>query len=382
MNARDVPRGRVLVVDDQPPNVLLLERVLRQGGYADLRSTTDPHAVLPLVAEFRPDLLLLDLLMPGLSGFEVMDQLMGVVGDDHFLPVLVLTADVSAATREKALAGGATDFLTKPFDVTEVLLRVKNLLKARFLHVQLHDRNESLEVKVRERTRDLDESRVEVLDRLALAAEFRDDDTGRHTQRVGRVSALLAQAVGLPDDEVELIRHAAPLHDVGKIGIPDVILLKAGKLTPEEFQVMATHTTIGGRILSGGRSPLLRLAEQIALTHHENWDGTGYPTGVRGEAVPIAGRVVAVADVYDALSHQRPYKVAWPVADAAAEVVRLGGTKFDPRVVEAFAGLHRAGILQDVAPEAVPPAGEAKPFPRGYAFHLGLDPEGGGVGRI
>jgi putative two-component system response regulator len=207
-----------------------------------------------------------------------------------------------------------------------------------------------LEAKVRERTRDLEESRLEVLERLSRAAEFRDDDTGQHTQRVGRVAALLMQALGLPADEVELIRRAAPLHDVGKIGIADTILLKPGKLTPEEWAVMRTHTTLGGRILGQSRSPLLRLAEQIALTHHESWDGSGYPAGLSGDAIPLSGRVVTVADVFDALTHERPYKRAWPQAEAAEEISQQSRRRYDPRVVEAFLGLLRQGVLAEPPP--------------------------------
>ena len=219
--------------------------------------------------------------------------------------------------------------------------------ETRFLHLQLQGQNHLLDVKVRERTRDLEEARIEILQRLSQAAEFRDDDTGQHTQRVGRVSALLARALGLPDDLMQLIRLAAPLHDVGKIGISDAILLKPGALTPDEFRVMTTHTSIGSRILSGSQSPLLQLAAQIALTHHECWDGSGYPLGSRGERIPLAGRIVTVADVFDALTHPRSYKKAWTAEAAATEIERLSGSKFDSRVVEAFLQLLQEGLIQE-----------------------------------
>jgi putative two-component system response regulator len=352
MDGKSVNHGRVLIVDDQPPNVLLLEMVLRQAGYADVRSTTDPYAVLALFAEFKPDILLLDLNMPGLSGFEVMEQLQGIVGAACYFPILVLTADMSGVAKQRALGCGAKDFLTKPFDVPEVLLRIQNLLETRFLHLQLQDQNHMLEVKVLERTRELDGARIEILERLSRAGEFRDDDTGQHTQRVGRVSALLAQVLGLPEELVELVRLAAPLHDVGKIGIADAILLKPGGLAPEEFRAMTRHTVIGGEILSGSQSPLLKLAEMIALSHHECWDGSGYPFGRRGEDIPVAGRIVSVADVFDALTHRRPYKEAWPVGEAAAEIERLDRSKFDPRVVEAFLHLLRDGRLMEPEKES------------------------------
>jgi putative two-component system response regulator len=341
-----VQDARVMIVDDQMPTVLVLERMLRKVGYTNLQTATDPHLVLSLFAEFQPDILLLDLHMPGMNGFEVMEKLQGVIGNATYFPILVLTADVTAETKQRALACGAKDFLTKPFEVTEVLLRIKNLLETRFLHLQMQNQNQVLEIKVKERTRDLEQARIEILARLSLAAEFRDDDTGQHTQRVGHAAALLAKALGCGDDQVELIRRAAPLHDVGKIGIPDAILLKPGRLEPAEFRIMATHTTIGGKILSGSQSPLLQLAESIALTHHECWDGSGYPIGLKGEDVPIVGRIVAVADVFDALTHERPYKKAWPIGEAVAEIERLSGRKFDPRIVETFHRLRPQELLQ------------------------------------
>lgn len=230
----------------------------------------------------------------------------------------------------------------------------------------LQNQSDLLERTVRERTRALEESRLETLQRLALAAEYRDDDTHQHTQRVGRTAAVIARELGLPDDTVALIRHAAPLHDIGKVGISDAILLKPGSLTSNEFRAMQKHSEIGACILAEGKFPVLRLARRIALTHHERWDGTGYPHGRAGEAIPLAGRIAAVADVFDALTHERPYKHAWSVADAVAEIERLAGEHFDPRVVEAFAALDHRRLLEPVedydldlppAPLAREPAG-------------------------
>jgi len=328
--------ARILIVDDQQANVRLLERVLESAGYTQVFGTTDSREAVPLALQCRPDLILLDLSMPHMDGFEVMRQLGQHLSPDEYLPILVLTADITSEAKQQALSIGAKDFLTKPFEITEVLLRIRNLLHARFLHVALQGQNQVLDQKVRERTRQLEKAHLEILERLALAAEYRDDCTGRHTQRVGRLSALLAGALGLAEEEVVLFRRAAPLHDVGKIGIPDLILLKPGRLTPEEFAVMKTHTTIGARILSGGSFPLLKLAEEIALRHHERWDGSGYPGGLAGEAIPLSGRILAVADSFDALTHERPYKQAWPVEEAMAEVASQSGRQFDPRVVAAF----------------------------------------------
>ena len=326
---------RILIVDDQPSNVMLLEGILQEEDYNAFRGLTDSRQALPVFLEYQPDLILLDLQMPYLNGFDVMKQLRGRVPPGTFLPILVLTADVTPESKRQALAEGATDFLTKPFDNTEVVLRIRNLLETRSLHLQLQDQNQELEQKVRERTLELEQTQVEILERLALAAEYRDDDTGEHTKRVGRMSAHIAQTLGLPEAEVELIRRAAPLHDVGKIAVPDSILLKPGKLTPEEFEYMKTHSTVGARMLSGGRFPLLQMAEEIALTHHERWDGTGYMR-LQGETIPLVGRIVSVADVFDALTNERPYKKAWPRNDAIEEIHRQRSRQFDPRIVEAF----------------------------------------------
>ncbi|MGH2371927.1 MAG: HD domain-containing phosphohydrolase, partial [bacterium] len=243
---------------------------------------------------------------------------------------------------QRALAGGAKDFLTKPVDATEVVLRIRNLLETRMLHLQLQDQNEILEEKVLDRTRELEQAQIEILERLALAAEYRDDDTGQHTYRVGETSGHIARALVLPDAQVELIRRAAPLHDVGKIGIPDNILLKPGKLTPDEFEVMKTHTTIGVRILSGSKFPLLQLAREIALAHHERWDGAGFPEGLTGEAIPLEARIVAVADAYDAMTSNRPYRKALSREEAWGILWDGAGTQWDEHIVEAFASSQKA----------------------------------------
>jgi putative two-component system response regulator len=348
MSLRPYKHARVLVVDDEPNNVTLLCRILQRAGLSKIETTCDPREAAALYVRFRPDLILLDLHMPHMSGLEVMDAL-NQIAEASYLPILVLTADLTQEARQEALSRGAKDFLNKPFSQEEVLLRIGTLLETRFLYLQIQSQNQMLGVKVRERTRALEAAQFEIIERLAKAAEFRDDNTGQHTERVGQMAALLAQKVGLPDSQVSLIRRAAPLHDVGKIGIPDAILLKAGRLTPEEFGIVKTHTTIGARILSGSRFPILQLAEEIALSHHERWDGDGY-AGVHRERIPLAGRVVAVADVFDALTQQRPYKEAWPIGEALAELDRERGRQFDPQLIESFLRIIEEGWTP-VAPE-------------------------------
>jgi putative two-component system response regulator len=324
--------ARILVVDDEPANVLLLTRLLQRWGYENVVSTTDSAQAVSLAAGEPVSLVLLDLAMPRPDGFEVM-ALLAKLPAGHAIPIVVLTADVSAATRQRALSGGASDFVTKPFDETEVRLRVQNLLRTRLLQ------------RVRERTHDLEYARRETLNRLALAGEYRDDETHEHAQRVGRTAALLAEDLGLPDDEVDLIRRSAPLHDIGKVGVPDAILLKRGRLTADEFDLIKGHTLIGGRILAHSVSEVLQAGEVIARTHHERWDGGGYPLGLSGEAIPLHGRLVALADMFDALTHERPYKPAWPLDRAAAEIRRVAGEQLDPALVHSFERLDHGTLL-------------------------------------
>ena len=331
MSTPDPLHARILVVDDEPANVLFLERLLAREGYTQVVSCTDPREATGHFARTPPDILLLDLHMPGLSGFEILEQLRPALMG-HVLPVLVLTADATPRARLKALESGATDFLTKPLDAAEVLLRIRNHLRARFLHLHV-------EAQVRARTEEVERGQIESLERLAQAAEFRDDDTGQHTRRVGEMSARLAEALGFAPAQVALVRRAAPLHDVGKIGIPDAILNKPGRLTPEEMAVMRTHAAIGASILAGSRSELVVMAEQIALSHHERWDGGGYPHGLREDAIPLTARVVALADFHDALTSDRPYRPAWPADRVIAEIRRETGAHFDPVVAEAFLDL-------------------------------------------
>jgi putative two-component system response regulator len=349
MDSETLKNARILIVDDQVANIELLQRMLEHDGYAAVESTTDSTSVVPMCAQQPPDLLILDLHMPEVDGFDVLAELKPWF-QGRWFPVLVVTADVTTEAKQRALRDGARDFLTKPFDMVEVLLRIRNLLEVRFHQLEARKQNLMLEQLVYDRTRDLDEARLEALSRLALASEYRDDVTGEHTQRVGRTSAAIARTLGLPDVQVALIRHAAPLHDVGKIGLRDSVLMKKGRLTEEERAEMQTHVSIGRSILSGSHAPLLKMAEEIAWTHHERWDGKGYLTGLTGDQIPLSGRIVAIADVYDALTHDRPYKEAWPIDQAVTQIMAESGTHFDPLVVDAFRALDKNELLAPVGP--------------------------------
>jgi len=341
--------ARILMVDDEESNLELLKRILEPAGFENLEDTADPFQVATLFRQRRPDLVLLDIAMPGKDGFEVLAEIQAQLGEEEYLPVLILTSDHSPETKRRSLSAGAQDFLTKPLSPAEVRLRVRNLLETRFLHLALREHNRDLEERVRERTAELEEAHAEILARLARAAEFRDDQTGEHTRRVGRLSAAIAEELGLDPEYVSLIQRVAPLHDVGKIGIPDDILLCPSELTPDQVKVMRAHTDIGGNLMAGSGIPLLDMAEEIARTHHERWDGSGYPQGLSGEEIPLAGRIVAVADSFDAVIHSRPYKPAWSAEDAWWEIARKAGADFDPAVVEAFTKtLQSAGLNLEV----------------------------------
>lgn len=333
----DVAAARVLVLEDEPDLATLLEMQLKAAGFDKVLSVLHARGVADVFRSFRPDLVLTDLHMPGASGFDVISTLRRIaVGE--YLPIVVLTADVERETKLRALDAGATDFLSKPVDVTELRLRLNNLLETRTLYRALREQNAYLEERVRARTKDLEKAKLEILERLARAAEYRDDATGRHAQRVGDTAALIAEALELPEAQVSLIRRAAPLHDVGKIGVPDAILLKPGHLTAGEFEVMKRHTHIGAKLLAESIAPQLRLAELIALTHHERWDGKGY-AGVKEEDIPLVGRIVAVADAFDAMTHDRPYRAAMDPEEAVSVIRAEAGTHFCPTAAAVFSSV-------------------------------------------
>ncbi|MBI4308868.1 MAG: response regulator, partial [Candidatus Omnitrophica bacterium] len=286
------------------------------------------------------DLVLLDFNMPQLNGIQVMEQFSSL-DPNGYLPVLMISAEEDAALRVKALQSGAKDFIKKPYERLEVLLRSRNLIEVRLLYNQTKTQNRSLEEGVRERTKELYQTRIDVVQRLGRVAEYRDTDTGKHIMRMSRYVECLARAAGLGPAQCELLLNTSPLHDIGKLAIPDVVLLKPGKLDPQEFEVMKTHTTLGAQMLAGGDSVFLKMAETIALTHHEKYNGSGYPKGLRGEDIPLAGRICAVGDVFDALTSVRPYKKAWPLPEAFNEIRAGNGTHFDPKLVEAFLDIQK-----------------------------------------
>lgn len=330
---------RILVADDIPGNVRALCAILERAGYVDVRSTMSGSQVVPMFVEYQPDVALLDLHMPGSDGIANLRALRRIAEREPYLPIIVLTGDGSADARLASLDAGASDFVMKPYDAAEVLLRVRNHLETRRLHLVLAEENRVLEQRVEERTAALLAARLEVLARLAVATELRDDDTGEHTRRVGSLAGKLASKLGQPAERVDVIERVAPLHDIGKIAIPDHVLKKPGPLTTAEWEIMKTHTVTGASILGGGEHALIRTAERIALTHHERWDGGGYPQRLRGTDIPIEGRIVAVADFYDALTHDRVYRPALDTPTVVEMLAQGAGSQFDPTVVEALIDL-------------------------------------------
>jgi putative two-component system response regulator len=327
---------RILIVDDQAFNIAIISGLLREAGYQDIVTTRDPRSVPEVCAAERPDLVLLDFHMPAMTGLDVLGSISGLIHGAESLPVLIVTSDPTAQRRYDCLAAGARDFLTKPVDQIELLLRVRTHLLTRHLQRASERRADDLDDAVRARTVELEEARVESLTILAAVSEYHDDDTHQHTQRVGVTAARLAQGLGLTKSSVAEIRRAAPLHDLGKVAIPQQILLKPGPLTDEERAVMMRHVHFGAKMLDTARSPILRLAAEIAVSHHERWDGNGYLAGLSGEDIPLSGRITSVADVFDALTHERPYKKAWERERALEEIGSQAGRQFDPAVVEAL----------------------------------------------
>ena len=325
----------IIAVDDEPNNLKLLGKMLRAEGYTNLVLLEDPRDALDACVRLNPALVLLDLNMPILDGYGVMKQLRDL-GSPLLPPVIVLTAQASSEFLLKAFEAGARDYVTKPFERAELMARVRNALEAHLAHRFVWAQKSVLQEIVQERTLELRQTRLQVIRRLGRAAEYRDNETGNHILRMSRICALLAQRVGWSPEASELMLHASPMHDIGKIGIPDEILLKPGTLTAAEWLIMKRHVFIGADILSGESTDLMELAREIALSHHEKWDGSGYPNGLAGERIPLSGRIVALADVFDALTSERPYKRAWTVDEAVAYMTAEAGRHFDPDLVPLF----------------------------------------------
>ncbi len=323
----DAQMQTILVVDDTPGNIDVLGAILRP--HFRVKVALDGHRALSLARETPPpDMILLDVMMPGMDGYAVIRNLQEDPRTQS-IPVIFVTALSDDGDEYRGLELGAVDYLTKPVNPAVTLARVRT-------HLALHRQNRDLERKVQERTEELQRTRLEIIRRLGRAAEFRDNETGLHIIRMSHYSRLLADQVNLSPDWSDLVFNAAPMHDVGKIGIPDHILLKPGPLSPPEWEIMKTHPAIGSQIIGDDPSPLMRMSQVIALHHHERWDGTGYPAGLAGEAIPLAARIVAVADVLDALTSIRPYKAAWPLDQSLTHIRDNAGLHFDPDLVAAL----------------------------------------------
>lgn len=346
----ELASSTIVIVDDIPINVKVARAHLESAGYRNFVTLTDPAEALTAIYHSNPDVVLLDIMMPGISGLEILQDIRANPQTEH-LPVLVLSGAESRDLKNQALLLGATDFLSKPIDIDELLPRVRNSLLMKTYE-------DDLRAQVVQRTAELEQAHYELIHCLARAAEFRDGDTGAHIVRVGKYAAIIADELGMEPEEINRLQQAATLHDVGKIGIPDAILQKEGKLTDDEYENMqrhcglggqvlnqdlhrtgialTNHPTIGAQIMAVCSSPIIVLARTIALTHHERWDGNGYPLGLGGENIPIEGRITAVADVFDALSSRRPYKKAFSLDKCLSILDEESGSHFDPRIVSAF----------------------------------------------
>src|SRR4051812_6042213 len=323
-------QATILVVDDTPTNISVLTEILR-GDYRVLAAINGEQALKIARGDSPPDLILLDVMMPGMSGHEVCERLKGE-SRTRKTPVIFVTAMNQVEDEARGFALGAVDYITKPVSPPIVKARVKT-------HLALYDQHRELERMVRQRTAELHHTRLEIIKRLGRAGEFRDNETGMHVIRVAYYCRLLGEAARMNEEDVDLLFNAAPMHDIGKIGIRDHVLLKPGKLDDDEIKVMRQHVPFGAEIIGAHSDGLLAMAQLIALTHHEKWDGTGYHRGLKGEAIPLVGRITSICDVFDALTSVRPYKKAWPIEDAVTLIQREAGTSFDPELVKKFVAI-------------------------------------------
>lgn len=333
----------ILVVDDDPGVQRMLRRILERSGYNVLLASGGQEAFDKIDSNL-PDLIMLDLSMPMLDGFEVSSHLKNNP-ETCDIPIILITGLDSSHNHVKAMDLGVNDFLSKTAKPEEILARIRSHLKIKHLNDQLSEYRASLEKMVALRTEQLKDASLEVIWRLTAASEYRDNETGAHIKRMSHYSAVIAQKMGLAQKTIETLLYAAPMHDIGKIGIPDAILLKPGKLDAKEWDIMKKHTTIGGNILKGSKIGFVRMGAKIAMTHHEKWDGSGYPQGLKGRKIPLVGRIVALADVFDALTSKRSYKEALSVEESHRIISEGQGSHFDPKVVDAFFS-SQATILQ------------------------------------
>lgn len=326
----------IYVVDDVLANIELVEAVFRNDPGIEIKKAENGSELIDLMDQNgRPDLLILDLMMPVMDGFEALKKIKDVREKSYF-PVIALSALTDKQSIIDALSMGADDYVTKPFFVEELKTRAYNMIKLKERDEFLNTSLDVMESNLLEKLRMLEHTQLEIITRLGKASEFRDDETGRHIERISGYVSLIAGAMDINNEQIALMKYASPMHDVGKIGIPDNILLKPGRLTEDEFKIIKLHTIIGNKILSGTTLPLLELAREIAVSHHERWDGNGYPHGLNKESIPISGRIVSITDVFDALTSDRVYKSAWPIEKALDYIKEQRGKQFDPDVVDAF----------------------------------------------
>jgi len=330
----------ILVIDGDADTLRFLVCTLEEAGYGCVRACTDPAVLEAWLEEKVLDLILLDTDAGEPEGLALLQHLHRQIPADDFLPVMAIGTAADPSSRVKAIEAGAKEYLAKPLDTEEFLVRVNSLLETRFISLRLREAKQVLEESLRQRTRESHESHMELLERLARVAELRDDPSGGHPSRVGRLSGLIAQELLLPAEETRRIMRAAPLHDLGNVGIPDDVVRLEGNYTEEQREQMREHTSLGAYLLHGAESDVLQTAEQIALTHHERWDGLGYPQGLSHMEIPMAARIVAVADAFDAMTHPRLYKEPCSIPVALDEIRRESGWQFDPEVVAALVRVY------------------------------------------
>jgi two-component system response regulator RpfG len=350
-NISDPVAPVVVIIDDEFTSRAILDKVVRNVQKNIIVKTfADPIAAMEWVRTNQPDLIMLDYMMGGMTGLEVVQQIRRIASLEG-VPIVVVTSLEEREVRYRVLDAGATDFITKPIDPYECRVRCRNMLSLRMQQKIILSRSQFLEYRVADATMQIHQREQETLFRLAKAGEYRDQDTGDHILRMARYSRLIAEAMGLPQDKCDLIEAAAPMHDIGKIGMPDNILLKPGKLSVDEFDVMKAHPQVGYQILQNSPSKYLSMGAEVALGHHEKFDGSGYPQGLKGEQIPLEARIVSVADVYDALTSDRPYKRGWSNEESLAYLTAQKGSHFDPNCVEAFlAQFSKVNFIQQQLP--------------------------------